>query len=151
MIKLNALVLAAFAVLNSASASAFASTPTSTLTRAQVVAEFERARAAGELPASANETNTKTQRPAASTLTRAEVQAEYLRARAAGEPIDIEEQASAANSTANSARTAAPTGARAMALTRAEVLSDYLRARHSGELALRSNDAGEPQYRRAMQ
>ena len=144
MLKLSAPVLAAFAVPNSVSASA--STPTSTPTRAQVVAEFERARAAGELPASANETNNTPQRPAASTPMRAAVQAEYLRARDAGEQNGIGDRASACSSTANSARTGVPASAKAVALTRADALSEYLRARHICKLALRSNDAGEPQY-----
>lgn len=138
MNKLNALLLTALSVF--ASTTAFAGEPASTLTRAEVTAEYLRARAAGELPITGYETVYTVNKPVASTLTRAEVQAEYVRARQAGELNDVSGYASAARSAPGASN-----------VTRAEVINEYVRARSTGELAEASNDFGSPQYRRAMQ
>jgi hypothetical protein len=136
MIKINALLLTTLSVF--ASTAAYAAAP-STLTRAEVTAEYQRARAAGELPITGYETAYTVKKPAATTLTRAAVQAEYFRARQAGELMDVSGFASAART--------APT---ASTLTRADVVNEFLRARSTGELAEASNDFGSPQYRRVV-
>lgn len=139
MFKLNALVLATVSVVVSASACAGVSA--STVTRAEVTAEYQRARAAGELPITGHETSYTVKTPAASSLTRAEVQAEYVRARAAGELRHVSGYASAADAAPNVV---------ASTLTRADVINEYLRARSTGELAESNIDFGAPQLRRAM-
>ena len=62
MIKLNALLLTTLSVF--ASTAAYAAAP-STLTRAEVTAEYQRARAAGELPITGYETAYTVKKPAA--------------------------------------------------------------------------------------
>ena len=90
------------------------------LSRADVVAEYLRARAAGELDHEGFPTATAAKHTA-STLTRANVTAEYLRARAAGEiSIGFER--------------ALPVKAPVSTKTRAEVQMEYERARKAGEL-----------------
>ncbi|MFM9917445.1 MAG: DUF4148 domain-containing protein [Rhizobacter sp.] len=137
MNKFNSLLLTSLSLL--ASSAAFAASPASTLTRAEVTAEYVRARAAGEVPITGYETVYSVKAPAASGLTRAEVQAEYARARQAGELNDVSGFASAIRTVQG-----------ATTLTRADVLNEYVRARSTGELAENSNDFGSPQYRRVM-
>lgn len=137
MKSLNALLLTALSVF--AVTPAFAGEPASTLTRADVTAEYLRARAAGELPVTGYETSYTRPASGVSRLTRAEVQAEYVRARQAGELNDIDGYASAAGSATS-----------ASGLTRADVINEYLRARSTGEWAEISSDYGPPQSRRVM-
>lgn len=136
MTKLNALFLATVSVC--ASASAYAAESASAWTRAEVTAEYQRARAAGELPISGYETIYTLKAPTASTLTRAEVQAEFVRASQAGELGNVNGYASAAHT---------PT---VSTLTRAEVRNEYVRARSTGELAEANIDFGSPQQLRAI-
>ncbi len=136
MTKFNAILLTTLSVF--ASASAVAGGSVSTLTRAEVTAEYQRALAAGELPITGYETTYTAKVPAATTLTRAEVQAEFVRARQAGELRNVYGYASAAET---------PT---VSFLTRAEVANEYVRARNTGELAEANIDFGAPQHQRAM-
>ena len=95
MNKLATLILASFATLAAASAFAevqvdnigyptYAASAPSKLTRAEVRAEYLRAKAAGELPA-VEGYPVEAARAPVSKLTRADVYKEYLRARDAGE------------------------------------------------------------------
>ncbi len=136
MTKLNALLLATVSVF--ASASAYAAESASGLTRAEVTAEYQRARAAGELPITGYETSYTLKARAPATLTRADVQAEFVRASQAGELRSVNGYASAAD---------APT---VSSLTRAEVRNEYVRARSTGELAEANIDFGSPQHLRAL-
>lgn len=82
-LAIAALSLAAASALADDVAHDFSQIPNSTLTRAEVIAEYVRAKQAGELNLTGYPTfgNQKSR----STLTRAEVQREYQRAREAGE------------------------------------------------------------------
>ena len=138
MIKLKALLLSVVSLL--AATSAMADSAPSTLTRADVIAEYQRARLAGEVHHPEYDASHGRGQVASSarSLTRAEVQAELKRARDAGELQHIDHQHDVAAAAFPST------------LTRAQVFQEYERARVSGELAEARNDFGSPQYRRVM-
>ena len=108
------------------------------LSREQVVAELQRARASGELAAFNSEDPSNFLRfPQAggSTLSRAAVLAELQRARAAGELVGQDSEVDVL-----------PQVAAVSTKTRAEVLAELERARASGELEiLNSNNPGYAQ------
>lgn len=137
MLKLKALLLTSVSLL--AATSALAGNLPSTLTRADVVAEYQRARQAGELLHAdfgpQHSRVASSERP----LTRSEVQAEYLRAKQAGE-IQRNDYFHVQGSAATPST-----------LTRADVFKEFVRARDAGELAEIRNDFGSPQNRRAFQ
>lgn len=103
------------------------------LSRQEVIAELERARASGELARNHSE-NPDFYRPlisSASTVSRAEVLAQLEQARASGE---------LARSQRESYEPPVPTG---RALSRAEVVAELLRARATGELAILHSDRND--------
>lgn len=138
MLKLHALLLSSLAVLTVTPVSA--ESRTSSLTRADVIAEYQRARLAGEVRHPEYDASHGHGQVASSarSLTRAEVQAELKRARDAGELRHIDHHHDVA-------AVAFPS-----TLTRAQVFQEYERARVSGELAEARNDFGSPQYRRVI-
>lgn len=138
MFKLKAILLATLSVV--AVTSVQASGPVTSLTRESVVAEFQRARAAGELTIVSPGELTVHSTPSAtpSTLTRADVQAEYRRARNAGE-IRL----------GNASASEMPQGM--STLTRADVVREYQRARNAGELAEANATDNSPLSRRTVQ
>lgn len=123
MHKLTTMVLASLSLV--AASSTFAGDKPQSLTRADVQAEYQRARAAGEINESGFP-NYDALAKTASTLSRAEVTAEYQRALAAGE-------VQAHNSGYPGTLSARPPVA--SKLTRKEVQAEYLRARNAGELS----------------
>jgi hypothetical protein len=137
MNKLNTFVFAALTVLGSVQAMAAGADSVnsvnrtqlvthlspSTLTRAEVQAEYQRAVAAGEVhDLSINRYSFPSEQHADSKLTRAEVKAEYQAARVAG-------AGQVRNISFNNPGVAADSK-----LTRAEVVAEFVRARDAGEL-----------------
>ncbi len=138
MTKLNAILFTSLSLF--AATSALAQSEPSTLTRAAVIAEYQRAQLAGELRHHEADVGQISTAASQRSLTRAEVQAEYVRASQAGELrlVDYPDLAT-------------PVASVKSTLTRADVRNEYLRARATGELAEARNDFGSPQYRRAVQ
>jgi len=136
MNKFNTIVFAALTALGSVQAMAAGDesfnraqlvthVSPSSLTRAEVQAEYQRAVAAGELhDLSLNRFTSPAAHRAESKLTRAEVQTDYQRAVATGELHDLSIN-----------RFTFPVEKRAESrLTRADVVAEYIRARNAGEL-----------------
>ncbi len=136
MYKLNAIVLTSLSLF--AATSALAQTGPSTLTRAAVIAEYQRAQLAGELRHNEADVSQISVAAPQVSLTRAEVQAEYLRAKQAGE-LRLVDYPDLGTSTASVKSS----------LTRAVVRNEVQRARATGELAEAHNDFGSPHHRRA--
>ena len=136
MSTIKSLVFAAASILSVAPA--LAADTIQPLTRAEVQAEYQRARAAGEIDDTGFATAIRTLASTPSRLSREQVQAEYQRARAAGELLTVAGYSSAADRTT------------ASSLTRADVIGEYLRARDSGELAQLEHWFGSNQMHRAL-
>ena len=145
MNKFNALILTSISIF--ASTAAFAGQSEGGLTRAEVQAEYQRARAAGEINDTGYTTAVTSKLSSVSTLSRADVMAEYQRALAAGE-LKVH------NSGYSTATTSATPSA--STLTREQVMSEYRRARDAGELrtllgfSSAAQDAGHPVADRAQ-
>jgi hypothetical protein len=136
MNKFNTIVFAALTVLGSAQAMAagvesfnrvqlVTHVSPSSLTRAEVQAEYQRAVASGELhDLSLNRFTSPAEHRAETNLTRAEVQTDYQRTVASGEVHDLSIN-----------RFTFPVERHAESkLTRADVKAEYIRARNAGEL-----------------
>jgi hypothetical protein len=136
MNKLTTLSIAALTMFGTIQAmAAETSVP---LTRAQVVAETQRAQAAGELSGGDSFSFPTSAAPAATKLSREAVKAEYRRALAAGEVNNGDSLSFPFEQRAESK------------LTRAEVFAEYVRARQAGELVETDVDGSVTHQRGVM-
>lgn len=135
----TAALSAVFAGAITFSGTALAQTQERPLTRAEVIADLQQARASGELARQHSESGGYARlelRDNSSAVSRAAVVAELKRAQAAGE-LDNAFRESASHQFGQS-----PVKAQASGLTRAEVKAELDRARRSGELVrLNRNDS----------